>query len=165
MGIRRPYTSEEVRVLTVRDPLDMFNNPDTDTKDYPGNTIPRNRKGGEIPPKNDKVVFLNEMPSKLYIVGGVTQQCYTIGAVSKVLGRKPVTIRSWEIKGWLPHPKIRTRPPEGATLGGKPVKGRRLYTFDQVVYLIEAFDQFRLDVPNTADWTGFIQHLKQYPNT
>lgn len=149
----------------MRDPLDMFNQVTEDKKDYPGGTIPRNRAGGELPPRNDKVALLNDLPSKEYLIGGVATKCYTIGVVSKVLDRETVTIRSWELKGWLPRPKIRTRPPDGATLGGKPVKGRRLYTRSQVVYLIEAFDQFRLDVPNTADWKGFIQHLKQYPST
>lgn len=150
----------------MKDPLDMFNaGADRDMKDYPGNTVPRNRAGGIRPPTSNLVALLDTAPFKVYHINGVETPCYTIGAVSRVLGRDPITIRSWEQKGWLPKPKIRTRPPDTANLPGKPAKGRRLYTKAQVLYLIDGYERFSLDSKVTADYRGFISYLKQYPTT
>ena len=143
----------------MSDPLmDMFGG---DIKSYPGNKPPK-LQSKEVE-KTDTIAYLNTLPSAEYSVNGNPTQCYTIGSLCKVLGRKAVTIRSWEAKGWMPKPKLRTRPPEGVQVPGKAPKGRRLYSRSQVEYLIEAVERFHLEDPKVADWNGFRQHLKSYP--
>lgn len=154
----------------MKDVLDLFEQVSGEQpKDYPGNLKPKNR--GERPPapKPDKLELLESLPSKEYLIQGVATKCYTVGALCKVLERKPVTIRSWETKGLMPKPKIRTAPPASTTIPGKTLRGRRLYTYNQMVFLIEAYERFKLDDPKgplaTADWDGFRTHMRNYPNT
>lgn len=138
--------------------------PDTPIKLYPGNTPPR--AVVPAPPRtSDMLELLNSLPFKEYNSEGVPTKMYTIGSVAKLLGRQPVTIRSWEMKGWLPKQRLRTRRPEASGIPGKKPKGRRLYTRNQVEFLMEAHSRFRLGTPNTADWPGFVSHLKTFPNT
>lgn len=153
----------------MKDPLDMFNalpaiGP-VDRKDYPGNTVPKNRGYKVDVATSDELLSINDAPFKEYIVKGVSVKCYTVGAVARLLGRKVGTIRSWEYKGWLPKPKLRTRPPDGGNLPGTTPKGRRLYTYEQVAFLVEAHSRFHLGTPNTANWAGFVLHMREYPTT
>lgn len=69
---------------------------------------------------------------------GVLTDFFTVGDLALALGRRPVTIRSWEDKGWLPRTQLQTRPPERTeALGRKPV-GRRLYTRHMVEVVVRA---------------------------
>lgn len=152
----------------MKDPLDLFNatrpvHVDIPIKLYPGNTPPRAQVAA-TPVLTNSQELLNSLPSAKFMVDGREVQCYTIGAVAKVLGREVVTIRAWEAKGWLPKKTLRTRRPEGAGFNAKAPKGRRLYTRDQVEYLMEAHSRFHLDKPQSADWQGFINHMKTYPS-
>lgn len=150
----------------MRDPLDLFNSlSDTPVKDYPGGTRPRNRGTSLDTAPSEQLLLLTAAPYKDYTVKGEVKRCYTVGTVAKLMGRKVTTLRSWEYKGWLPKPKLRSRPPDGGNLPGTTPKGRRLYTSNQVEYLLEAHKRFNLEVPKKADWTGFIQHLKDYPTS
>ena len=48
---------------------------------------------------------------------------------------------------------------------GKNLKGRRLYSLEQVEFLIDAVDQFQISNPAKANWDGFRKHIKQkWPN-
>jgi hypothetical protein len=149
------------------DPLDLFNSlasrrgDDDDGKDYPGNAAPRNR--GQVIDKPTHE-WLTTLPSHEYTVGGVPKRFYTIGALSMALNRKPVTIRSWESKGWLPPASFRTPPPRSEQIPGKAVKGRRLYSEAQIVFLVEAAITYAIDDPVKPDWVGFRKHItEQYP--
>lgn len=110
-----------------------------------------------------RITLLNTLPSKEYFLRGEPAVCYSIGSVAKVLGKSQVTIRSWEQKGWMPMPKARTAAPQRPTIEGKAVKGRRLYTRQQVEYLIQAFESANLGDSKKADWPKFKQLLQQYP--
>jgi len=44
----------------------------------------------------------------------VTIELYTIGALSKALGKKPVTLRKWIARGWLPQAQYREKLVGGA---------------------------------------------------
>lgn len=80
------------------------------------------------------------------------------------LNRKPVTIRSWESKGWLPSASFRTPPPRSEQIPGKAVKGRRLYSEAQIVFLVEAAITYAIDDPVKPDWVGFRKHIEDnYP--
>jgi hypothetical protein len=142
-----------------RDPLDLFNS----LPDFPGKKPPKNRPT----PGRDSMVEdpLNGAKSKILKIGGVDREFFTVGELAKALNRKPVTIRSWELNGWLPKAKYRTPPPRTEKLLGKTPKGRRLYSLEQVEFLITALSRFEIDNPVKANWDGFRQHIKkQWPN-
>lgn len=61
---------------------------------------------------------------------------FTIGQLAMALGVKAVTLRSWEQKGWVPHPPFRTRPPQWGGLPNKKQQGRRLWTRAQVAGIV-----------------------------
>jgi hypothetical protein len=65
-----------------------------------------------------------ETPRK-YLVDGVETEFYTIGTLARVLNRKSVTIRKWEMDGTIP--KARYSLPSGDKRGR-----RRLYTRRQI---------------------------------
>lgn len=106
---------------------------------------------------------ISELKSTTWNIGGQPRQFYTVGELAKALGREPVTIRSWEHKGWMPPPKFRTPKPRGVQLPDKAMKGRRLYTQEQVLYLVSAVRDFGLVEPKTADWGGFHLRMLEYP--
>ena len=82
------------------------------------------------------------------------------------LNRKPVTIRSWEAKGWIPPASFRTPAPKSEQIPGKAVKGRRLYSEAQIVFLVEAAMAYAIDDPDSPDWKGFRKHIADnYPTT
>jgi hypothetical protein len=143
-----------------RDPLELFG----DLPDFPGKTPPKNRPAK----RSDGVLAedrFNGAKSKVLIVQGVPRQFFTVGEVAKALNRKPGTIRMWELKGWIPKAKYRTQPPKKEQIPGKPLKGRRLYTLEQVEFLLTALSRFEIDDPAQANWDGFRQHIQtQWPN-
>lgn len=129
-----------------------------DERTYPGSTPPRNKVVD-----TEKDTWLTLLPYREFDAGGVVRKFYTIGALAKALGKKTVTIRSWEQKGWLPPASFRTRTPETGQLPNKVPKGNRLYSQEQVVFLAEAYDTYVLS-PRKPNWPGFKHHIKtQYP--
>jgi len=131
--------------------------------DYPGVTPPRNRPGGEAYQAR-KDIRQGEKTYTFAVSGGEVKTFYTIKTIAKIFGRTQVTIRSWEDKGILPKPRYRTPPPRGHYLG-KEAKGRRLYTQDQVDYLLLLCERYNMLDSRKADWDGFQAAMKQYPNT
>ncbi len=124
---------------------------------FPGTTPPRNTE--ETSEYN--VDWLADLPFTEYLVGGSPRKFYSIGSLAKALGKKPVTIRSWEDKGWLPSASFRTPAPKGTQIPGKQPKGRRLYSTEQVTFLVGAYQQFILA---SNDWDGFKSHItNNYP--
>lgn len=143
-----------------KDPLDFFNG----LTDFPGKTPPKNRKQltSKDPLAEDRY---NGAKPKLMKVNGVERLLFTVGDLAKVLQRKPVTIRMWELNGWIPKAKYRTQAPKGTQIPGKTPKGRRLYSQQQVEFLLTALSRFEIDNPAKANWEGFRQHIKnQWPN-
>jgi hypothetical protein len=131
-----------------------------DLPDYPGKKQPKNRQSSKESDSNDPFKFLRTTE---YIVRGEKMAFYTIGELAKALNRKPVTLRQWEARGYIPTPTFRTPPPEGTQIPGKTVKGRRLYSRKQVELLIYAVDHFGLNHPRTEhqNWVGFKQYVKE----
>ncbi len=143
----------------VRDALDVFKN----LPDFPGNRAPKNRPVVT----RDSVLDdrFNGAKSKMMKVNGVDRQFFTVGELAKALNRRPVTIRMWESKGWIPKAKYRTPAPKAEQIPGKALKGRRLYSLEQVEFLLTALSRFEIDDPAKANWDGFRQHIKnQWPN-
>lgn len=124
---------------------------------FPGTTPPRNEATTKAEYDNAWVVNL---PHKEYYVGGTVKKMYLIGSLAKALGKKPVTIRSWEDKGWLPPATFRTPPARGGQLPSVPPTGRRLYSQEQVMFLVETYQRFISDGLN--DYPGFASHIQQH---
>lgn len=130
-----------------------------DLPNYPGSKKPKNRKGYETlgdPSDNVKPTF--------YTINGVRQEFYTVGQLARLLGRKPVTLRMWESRGWIPPATYRSAIPKSQQLPGKQSKGRRLYTRAQVELIIQAVERFIGDQPrlSSAKWSEFKRYIKQH---
>lgn len=138
----------------MKDPLASLG----DLPNWPGNTPPRNRSANPKPRVTQDE--LNGARPKIYRIKGVDREFYTVGEVARALHRQPVTLRMWEQRGWLPKVKYRTPPPAGEQIPGKTPKGRRLYSKDQLVFLVEAVQRFHLDDQRKANWVGFRQHIR-----
>lgn len=136
----------------MRDPLDLLG----DLPDFPGKTPPKNR----IDSPKKKGPSLGEARGKVYKINGEDVEMFTIGELCKAIGRKPVTVRMWESRGWIPRANFRTPAPKGAQVPGKAVKGRRLYTRIQVEFLVEAVESFPLEDQSPATWNAFRAHIK-----
>jgi len=130
-----------------------------DLPNYPGSKEPKNRK----PPKTLGDPSVTLKPT-FYTINGVRQEFYTVGQLAKLLNRKPVTIRMWESRGWIPPAIYRTAIPEKSQLPGKASKGRRLYTRAQVELIVQAVEQFIGDQPrlSSAKWAEFKRYIKQH---
>jgi len=138
----------------MSDPIDFFK----DLPDFPGRTPPRNRK--DSAKRGVAEDELNGARSKVYRINGADLEFFTVGEVARALNRKAVTVRSWEQRGWIPKVKYRTPAPAGTQLPGKPSKGRRLYSRNQVEFLVEAVERYRLDDTKNPDWVGFRSHIR-----
>lgn len=96
------------------------------------------------------------------VVDGVSKPFYTIGQLSKALNRKPGTIRSWEATGIIPKAVYRTTAPDTSSFFGEKSKGKRLYTQEQVEFLITCFDKFALNHSYFRRYGGNWDKAKQY---
>lgn len=123
---------------------------------FPGSTPPRNTAATK---EEYDLSWLTDLPFSEYIVEGEIRKFYTIGSLAKALGKKPVTLRSWEQKGWIPTASFRTPPPSGTQLPGKATKGRRLYSMEQLRFLVEAYHTF---ISEGNDWDGFRAHITHH---
>lgn len=147
----------------MKDPLDLFG----DLPDFPGSRVPKNRPGTKKV-YNELDDRYNGAVAKTYIINGEKKTFFTVGGLAQALNRKSVTIRMWENRGWIPKPRFRTPTPRGVQFGEKSPKGRRLYSLEQVDFLIDAVNQFGLQNPhestNVERWAAFVEHIKQnYP--
>lgn len=135
------------------DPLDFLN----DLPDWPGNTPPRNRGGSKRRPAID---ILNGARSRVYRINGKDMEMFTVGELARALGKKPGTIRMWELNGWIPRANFRTPSPLSGQLPNTTPRGRRLYTREQVEFLVEAADRFKVDDKVHGNWHKFKAHIK-----
>lgn len=140
----------------ILDPiLAMFDRPKTE-RDFPGRTPPRNRTTTPEPEPDDD--WLAGVSYREYLIEGVLHRFYTVGALASILGRSPVTIRSWEQKGWLPRARYRSPPPSREQIPGRDPIGKRLYTQQQVECVVEAYRQY-INIPKKPNWQGFREHI------
>lgn len=71
---------------------------------------------------------------RIFHVGGEAKEFFDIGALARALGRKPVTIRAWEQRGFIPKATFR-RPSE--SLNGT----RRLYSREQIEGMVRIAEE------------------------
>lgn len=96
----------------------------------PGRRKPANRDK----PKPEAPVW-DDKPVK-YMVGTEEREFFTIRHVAVAFGRSVQTIRAWENQGVLPKSPYRSPKPRKETVPGVAVKGRRLWTREQIVGMI-----------------------------
>lgn len=133
--------------------LDMFG----DLPDFPGKRVPKNREQKVKAVAEDQY---NGATPKKYMINGQQVQMFTIGELAKALGKSPSTLRVWEHRGWLPKAKYRTPKPVRQQIPEKASRGRRLYSVEQVEFLMEAMERFNIREVNHGDWNGFRNHIK-----
>lgn len=142
------------------DPLDFFK----DLPDFPGKTPPKNRSTKKTSGRELEDRY-NGARGKTFKVNGEDRTFFSVGDLAKCLNRQPVTIRMWEQRGWIPKATYRTPTPKGQQIPGKTLKGRRLYSLEQVEFLMDALERFKINDPNQANWDAFRQHIKdKWPN-
>ena len=134
--------------------LDLFG----DMPDFPGKTPPKNRKSSKSRPLAEEE--LNGAIGKIFRIKGEDVELFTVGELAKAINRRPVTVREWERRGWIPKSNYRTPAPRREQIPGKPTKGRRLYTRDQVEFLAQAVASFSLEQTSHPDWHRFREHIK-----
>ena len=100
-----------------------------DDLDYPGRRKPVNRVTPQE--QNAPVSDWSDKPLT-YMVNGETQEFFTIGHLAKALGYSVQSIRAWENSRLLPRSRYRTPSPRKADQPGHLVKGRRLWTRQQI---------------------------------
>lgn len=139
------------------DPIaDLF--PELDDKDrFPGGRAPR-----RVMPETAKPTIAPDWDANptIKIHKGEEREFFTVGDLANALGKKPVTIRSWEDKGYLPRSRYRGPTPKGEGIPGKTVKGRRLYTRQQIEIVITAALEAGVAGPNALyrpDWRKFTK--------
>ena len=128
-------------------------------ENYPGKRPPKNRIKRK-PKKLDDPFF--GVKSSHYVIKGERVEVFTIGQLAKVLGKKTVTVRSWEKKGIIPKPIYRTAPPDRGQLPGVEAKGRRIYTRKQVDLIVFAVSTIIGDTDPRVVTTENWNKLKQY---
>ena len=139
----------------VDDLLSLFG----DLPEWPGGKPPKNRG----PKREVGSEEYNGAKPKAYRINGKDIQMFTVGKLALAVNRKAVTIRSWEKQGIIPRATYRTPPPSGQQLPGKPPKGRRLYSQDQVDLILDAINTYHIGtkIPN---WVGFSHHIQTHWN-
>src|SRR5262245_7891056 len=95
-------------------------------------------------------------------VEGVIHEYFEIGAIAAALGRKTVTIRSWETKKIIPKAPYRL-PPRPGTLPDRTAKGRRLWGRAHIEAVVAAAHATGVydpaNAPN-ANWAEFTRLVR-----
>lgn len=84
------------------------------------------------------------------IFKGVETELFTVGALAHALGKKIVTIRLWERKGYIPVAPFRLRSKE---LNGQKVNGNRVYTRELIEIAIQEFASRGLLGSARVEWS------------
>lgn len=113
------------------------------------------RSAVQAPPEDEEKPTWGAKPL-VRVLDGREVEFFKLGDLAAALGRRPVTIRSWEASGDLPLSRYRSPPPKGQQLPDKPTMGKRLYTRHQIEVVIDAARRSGvLDRPREADWKMF----------
>ena len=82
-------------------------------------------------------------------LGGKETEVFTIGALAQALEKTIVTIRMWELKGYIPRAPYRLR---SKTLNGQKTGGNRVYTRALIESTIEEFSKRGLLGSARVEW-------------
>lgn len=100
--------------------------------------------------KREKELAWDSQPYKKTLPNGKEVEMFTIGALSKALGRPIVTLYQWMDAGYLPTSPYRL--PDTTGKNGTVIAGRRLYTRQMVEVAVELFSRFGLLDKTRINW-------------
>lgn len=107
---------------------------------YPGSRRKRRDRSAAVA---ERVVWDSSPMVKMF--GGVETEFFEIGALAAALGKRPVTIRLWERKSYIPKSPYRLpsheRPGGTTMLDGDTMPGKRVYTRPLIEAAVEEFDK------------------------
>lgn len=113
---------------------------------FPGSRtpLPTETSVKDKPAKKRELVDWDARPTKK-LVNGEYVDFFSIGAVCAALGRPAVTIRLWIRQGHMPQAAFRMPDRNG-------IKGRRLYTREQVEAIIKVAEAHGIRDAERVDW-------------
>jgi hypothetical protein len=126
-------------------------------KDVPGKKPPMNRGANASHPVEDSPEW--DADPIVYKHKGVDREFYTIGSLARALGRKEVTIRSWENKGVLPKSPYRSPKPKSPAVPGRTIKGKRLWTREQVEGILRIAAEEKVILNGKPPSEGFTKRV------
>ncbi len=100
--------------------------------------------------KREQELAWDSKPYKKTLPNGKEVEMFTIGALSKALGRPIVTLYQWMDAGYLPTSPYRL--PDTTGKNGAVIAGRRLYTRQMVEATVELFSRFGLLEKSRINW-------------
>lgn len=124
--------------------------------DYPGKRKPVNR-GAKPPPEPAP---WDTRPAH-YFVGGEQREFFTIGHLAAALGYSVQSIRAWEAAGLLPRTPYRSSKPKKAATAKVNVKGRRLWTREQIVGILAIAKQEKVILNKVPPTPAFAKKVRQ----
>lgn len=129
-----------------------------DDLDYPGRRKPVNR----VTPKEQTEAVTDWADKPLtYKVAGVDREFFTIGHLAKALGYSVQSIRAWENSRLLPKSRYRTPSPRKAEQPGHLVKGRRLWTREQIEGILRIASEEGVILNKKPPTARFAQRVAQ----
>lgn len=123
---------------------------------YPGRRKPANRPS-EAPAEKTTEVW-DEKPV-YYFVKGEKREFFTISHLASALNRSVVTIRSWENKGLMPRTPYSSPRPRGENLPGTAPKGKRLWTRDQILGIMQIASEEKVILNGKPPTKRFSQRV------
>ena len=127
---------------------------------FPGRRKPVNR---DVKPVAPDIDVWDSHPAK-YVVGGVEQEFFYIGALAKALGYSVQSIRLWESQGLLPNTPYRSPRTKKPIAGGKSTKGKRLWTREQINGILSLAKKHRVILNRSAPTPAFAREVAQMFN-
>ena len=127
---------------------------------YPGKRKPVNR---DVKPVEDDIDLWDSHSTK-YLVDGVEQEFFYIGAVAKALGYSVQSIRAWETAGLLPNTPFRSPRTKKPVAGGRSNKGKRLWTRGQIEGILRLAKRHRVILNRAAPTPAFARDVAQMFN-
>jgi hypothetical protein len=128
----------------------------------PGKRAPVNRDAAESTELGAE--GWDEKPIKYMFKGG-EREFFTISHLAAALGKSVVTIRSWEQKGVMPPTPYRSPRPRGGMLPGKPTKGKRLWTREQIKGILEIAESEGVILNGKPPTKHFAQTVLEFYRT
>lgn len=128
--------------------------------DYPGRRKPKNRDDDSPKRKraDDKPVW-DERPYRGRL-NGEPREFYLISHLAAALGYSVQSIRAWEDKGVLPRTPYRSPRKTKPVAGGRLIKGKRLWTREQVEGIIRLARRHRVIFNKKPPTAAFARDVK-----
>ena len=113
---------------------------------YPGS---RKRRRSVERPRTEVEPAWDATPT-IKVYNGRHTEFFNTGALAKALGKKPVSIRLWERRGYLPAAPYRL--PGFSDSRGNEIAGRRLYSRALIDVVVEEFAKRDLLGKRRVEW-------------